>query len=84
MVNVIYIRLQSNSDGKYKYGDQQKFNSIRISLGLYVNYTVSSYELSKGYTRPLFTGTISIPIPKDITDAHEKSIAKRKLTQIMR
>lgn len=50
---------------------------------MYGNDTETSQELAKGYTRPLLTGEIPIPIPKDIIDAHEKIIAKRKLTLIM-
>lgn len=52
--------------------------AVAISNDLYGNDVMSSYELAKGYTKPVSEGGVK-SIPQEIVDAHEKLQAKRKL-----
>ncbi len=58
--------------------------SIRISNDLYGNDVCSSYELVKGFTRPIEAGKFPNIFPEDLLKARETISAKRKLKLIPR
>lgn len=58
--------------------------AIRITNDLYGNDIMSSNELAKGYTRPVESGMSLNYLPKEIVEAHDALVAKRKLTKILR
>ena len=45
---------------------------------------MSSHELARGYTRPIVVGSVPHKIPDELNEAHEKLLAKRKLTKMLR
>lgn len=58
--------------------------AVRISNDLYGNYVASSYELAKGFTRPIVKCEHVNPLPPELVEAHVDLLARRKLHLIMR
>ena len=58
--------------------------SFRISNELYGNDTLSAYEMEKGYTRPVCPSEIPKPVPKELLEAHDSFIVRRKLSKILK
>ena len=58
--------------------------AFRISNDLYGSDTVSAYEMAKGYTRPVLSAASPVPLPKELVDAHDALIARRRLTKILK
>lgn len=63
--------------------DPHAIRSVSISNDLYGNDVMSSYELAKGFTKPIDGASIH-PIPDDIASAHNQLQAKRKLALILK
>lgn len=59
-------------------------HAVGISNSLYWSDLASSFELAKGYTKPLLPNIIHAPLPEEIAKARDKSIAKDTLTKILR
>ena len=78
IIRDIFLRIKSE-DGNISdtLAAQQ---SIRISNDLYGNDLCSSYELAKGFTRPVESGKIPKTIPQDILKARDILLAKESLT----
>lgn len=57
--------------------------AIRISNDLYGNDVMSANEPAKGYTRPIH-GKHPMMLVPELREAHDKLLAKRKLTLILR
>ena len=55
-----------------------------ISNDLYGNDLCSSYELAKGFTKPVEIGTLPKLVPEDLVKARDTLLAKRKLNLILR
>jgi len=58
--------------------------TFRVSNDLYGSDTMSAHELAKGYTRPIGITAHPTYLPSELREAHDKLIAKRKLTLILR
>lgn len=56
--------------------------AVSVSNDLYGNYSVSAYEMAKGFTRPM-EGNV-VMLQQDITDAHLNMQARRKLSLILK
>lgn len=57
--------------------------TVDPSSDLYGSNVVSSFELTKGYTKPAKVGSVQAS-PDDVVEAHEKLQTKRKLALILK
>ena len=81
VIRAIYTRLRaSEPDANCEL---LAYRAISISNDLYGSDTVSSFELCRGFTKPLEHGH-PIPVPLDIQEAHKTLQARRKLNLILR
>lgn len=58
--------------------------AVRISNDLFGSDILSSFEMTKGYCKPILPGASPIPFVQEIFDAQLQLDAKRKLTRILR
>ncbi len=82
IIRDIFIRLESESDPSSEAMRAQQ--AIIISNDLCGNDVCSAYELSKGFSRPIETGTTPKIIPVEIMKARDAVMAKRKINLILR
>lgn len=85
-IKSIFIRLKSAQDSAQHHLSDQviAMQAVSISNDLYGSDTVSSYEMTKGFTKQLKSNTQPIPVPDGIITAQETLKAKRKLILILR
>ncbi len=83
VIRSIFIRLKANAD---EDADLKllAMQAVTISNDLYGSDTVSSFEMAKGFTKPISEFNEPIPIPEELISAHEELKAKRKLNLILR
>lgn len=81
MLRTIFLKLMNASPEVDK--EVLALRAISISNDLYGNDVMSSFEQSKGFTKPINGNAISA-IPEDIIDAEQKIAAKRKLALILK
>ena len=86
VIRSIYIRLKSSAKkNKLILSDELlAMQAVSISNDLYGSDTLSSFEMTKGFTKPLSSNNQPIPVPEDVIAAHETLKAKRKLNLILR
>lgn len=83
IIRSIYERLKDHGQKAKNFDQiQSALKSVSISNDLYGNILMSSFELAKGYTRPLMSKANEIP--PDIVEAQQNLNAKRKLTLILK
>lgn len=81
MIRSIFLKLkhaQPDADPR-----QLAYQSLTVSNGLYGNYTVSSFEITKGFRKPIDSSTPPVILPQDLIDAHEALLNKRHLHMIL-
>lgn len=81
VIRNIFVKLRTAEPDESE--ELQAYRAVSISNDLYGNYMMSSFELSKGYTKPLVTESTA-SVPSNIVEAHEKLKSKRKLALLLR
>lgn len=81
-IRSIFTRLKSSNPD----ADKQllALQSVRVSNDMYGNDVISSFELCRGFSKPVLPMSSPVEIPDDIRNAHDELIAKRKLNLILR
>ena len=82
VIRAIFLRLRNaspNSDIKL-----HAVTAVRISNEMYGTDTLSSFEIAKGYTKPVDNTILPQSTPQELLDAHHELKAKRKLTLMLR
>lgn len=82
VIRAVYLRLKSASPSENT--GLLTVSAVRISNELYGSDTMSSFELAKGYTKPIDDSFFPQGVSEDIVAAHEELVAKRKLTLLLR
>lgn len=83
IIRSIFNRLKHDGEEQNMFDKvQAALKSVSISNDLYGNNLMSSFELAKGYTRPLVG--IANAVPPEILEAQQKLNAKRKLCLILK
>eukprot|EP00173_Palmaria_palmata_P002678 Plantae.Rhodophyta-Palmaria_palmata.ctg2798.p1 GENE.Plantae.Rhodophyta-Palmaria_palmata.ctg2798~~Plantae.Rhodophyta-Palmaria_palmata.ctg2798.p1 ORF type:complete len:702 (+),score=86.29 Plantae.Rhodophyta-Palmaria_palmata.ctg2798:107-2212(+) len=78
----IFLKLRyANPDARFFLLIARMFD---ISNILYGNGYLSAYESAKGYSKPIKSGGSPVVVPKELTEAQEEFIAKRKLNLILK
>lgn len=83
IIRSIFLRLNASSDPQIP-PELMAYRAIRISNDLYGSDVLSSFELAKGFTKPLDEKDGLNVISNDLIDAHDTIKAKRKLNLILR
>lgn len=80
VIHSIFLRLRH--DDPHADAGLLIVQAVRISNDLYGNDTVSSFELAKGFTRPVFNCPAVSSVPDNVVEAHVNINEKRKLNRI--
>lgn len=60
------------------------FQALQVSNDLYCSKTLISFEMAKGFTKPVCAGQSVSTVPDELTPAQDTVLAKRKLDLILR
>lgn len=81
IIRSIYLKLRvADPEGS---SELHALRAVAVSNDLYGNDVMSSFELAKGFTKPVADGSVCT-IPEDVVDAHNRLQAKRKLALILK
>ena len=83
IIRSVFIRLKENA-GIESNLQQLAYQAVTTSNDLYGNNVMSSFEVAKGYTKPLIKPANELGIPDEIYQAQQNLIAKRKLALILK
>lgn len=82
VIRAIYLRIRhADPDGVDALAAIQ---SVTVSNDLYGNDTASSFELAKGFTKPVSHDSDLQLITPEVEQAHQRLVARRKLNVILR
>ena len=81
VIRSMFLRLTSEGSLSPKLADMQ---SVRISNDLYGSEILSSFEMAKGFSRPVTVSSQVVEIDPVLVEAKIQLEAKRKLTRILR
>lgn len=82
VIRSIYLKLKHASPKPAT--EALSYQAVTVSNDLYGSDTVSSFEIAKGFTKPIDSTSSRSLVCLDIVDAHEQIISKRRLNMIIR
>jgi len=83
VIRSTFLRLKSAAGDSFD-PNVAAYKSVSISNSLYGNDTMSVFEPTKGFSKPIHSKPAELTITDDVLDAHEKLQARRKLALILK
>lgn len=82
VVHSIYLRLKEAVRDTHD-ASLSSYKTVSVSNNLYVNDTISAFELSKGFRKPIIAKPKENVLHAEVIAAHNKLQARRKLSLIL-